>query len=152
MISRESLNPKNVPLDATMLSNFEKHLAKMVAFEAEYIFRGGKELVVTSGPRSKEDQIRIYTEINNKRIADRLKPLPIPMGSRHLHGDATDFLDKDKKLAAFCVQESKPGGLLERLGLYMEEPSMTVGWVHLQSHPPASGSRIFQPYKTVGKR
>lgn len=152
MITKELLNPKNVPLTPDMNSNLERHTANIIQFEKEYIFHGGKDLVVTSGVRSPEDQVRVYGEINRKRMLDKLKPLPIPMGSRHLKADATDFQDRDKRLAAFCVQESKPGGLLEKLGLYMEEPSMTVGWVHLQSHPPASGSRIFKPYQTVGKR
>jgi hypothetical protein len=34
---------------------------------------------------------------------------------------------------------------LESYGLFREDPDWTKGWVHLQSVPPVSGKRTFQP-------
>ena len=65
-------------------------------------------------------------------------------------GEALDGRDqKHRPFARFCWEEKEPGGLLERIGLWMEHPGATVGmkapWVHLQIVPPGSGARVFVP-------
>ena len=61
--------------------------------------------------------------------------------SAHLTCEAADLVDKDGTLAKFCAE----AGRLEGWNLYMENPTRTPGWVHLQSRRPKSGNRIFNP-------
>ncbi len=63
--------------------------------------------------------------------------------SPHIMCQAIDFADHDGELAKWCLEHPK---LLEQLGLYMERPEYTKGWVHLQTRKPASGERYFVPY------
>jgi hypothetical protein len=60
--------------------------------------------------------------------------------SSHLEGRACDFSDKDGALAKWCVANEN---YLEQFGLWMENPTATVGWCHLQSRPAVQ--RIFAP-------
>ena len=61
--------------------------------------------------------------------------------SAHLEGKAADIEDKDGRLAIFCLTHES---LLATLGLWMENPLHTTGWVHVQSRP-VPGARIFLP-------
>ncbi len=69
--------------------------------------------------------------------------------SKHLTGQGIDLQDHDdRRLAVWCMKNLD---LLERLGLYMEDPRWTGGdspWVHLQSRPPRSRRRVFIPSAT----
>lgn len=60
--------------------------------------------------------------------------------SAHLTCEAVDLEDKDGKLKAFCTSE-----VLEKWDLYMEHPSKSPSWCHLQTRPVRSGNRIFYP-------
>ncbi len=60
--------------------------------------------------------------------------------SAHLTCEAIDLKDPTGWLAHFLTINSK---LLEELGLYMEHPSRTKGWVHLQTRK--TRNRIFYP-------
>lgn len=62
--------------------------------------------------------------------------------SPHLTCEAVDFADKDGEFAKWCILNVS---LLSKLGLYMEEPAHTKGWVHLQIRPVKSGRIIFKP-------
>lgn len=62
--------------------------------------------------------------------------------SNHMTGRAVDVSDPNRALARAILRNAH---LLESNGLYMEQPSCTKGWVHLQSVPPLSGRRIFSP-------
>lgn len=62
--------------------------------------------------------------------------------SRHMEARAIDLSDPDGKLDEFCMANLD---LLESLGLYLEHPSATKGWTHLQILPPRSGKRVFIP-------
>jgi len=62
--------------------------------------------------------------------------------SAHITGEACDFVDTDGQLAAYCLDNLE---LLEKLGLYLENPEKTKGWVHLQTRKTASGRRVFDP-------
>lgn len=62
--------------------------------------------------------------------------------SSHKEGKAVDIGDKRKsRLSIFLVAHSY---LLERYGLWMEDPRHTPTWCHLQSRP-VRGRRIFIP-------
>lgn len=96
----------------------------------------GQIMVVTSGLRTPEDQVRIYEE---KGITDHSK---IPMKSRHITGQAVDISDPHQKLQQWCLANIKK---LEEIGLWCESFDATPNWTHFQCSPPASGSRFFKP-------
>lgn len=96
----------------------------------------GKPMTVTSGLRTKEDQIRIYKA---KGITDLSK---IPMGSKHLVGAAADILDLRQELQQWCIKNEK---MLADVGLWCEKFDYTKTWVHFQCYPPKSGARFFIP-------
>ena len=62
--------------------------------------------------------------------------------SAHITCQAVDFVDIDNKLKAFVLANP---GILEKCDLYMEDPKSTPRWVHLQTHKPLSGKRLFRP-------
>ncbi len=95
-----------------------------------------KPMRVTSGLRTKADQLRIYAA---KGVADASK---VPMGSQHLQGGAVDFADADGKLKTWCRQNEP---LLASVGLWCEHWDYTPTWLHVQIVPPKSGVRWFRP-------
>lgn len=62
--------------------------------------------------------------------------------SNHMLCKACDLEDKDGKLDAWCY-DNQPK--LAEIGLWLEHPSATPGWCHLQTVPPKSGVRVFRP-------
>lgn len=60
--------------------------------------------------------------------------------SRHMTGQAVDLVDEDRKLVKFVTED-----LLKELGLWAEAPVNTPTWFHVQTVPPMSGRRFFQP-------
>ena len=88
----------------------------------------GKPMIVTSGFRTYQDQMRIN---------------PKAKKSAHMEGKAVDFKD-DGSLYKFLKEDYEKNGdksLLVVNGLYME--AGTKGWVHLQYRP--THNRIFNP-------
>ena len=63
-------------------------------------------------------------------------------GSKHIHCLAIDLEDRDGALDAWCMSNLP---VLEELGLWLEHPKATRGWCHLQTRPPRSGNRVFEP-------
>jgi hypothetical protein len=102
----------------------------------------GKSVKVTSGLRTKEDHLRIYSNINKKRQTEGKPEVNIPWGSQHLKGNAVDIHDPYKTLQLWTSQNVHQ---LERIGLWCEDFSATENWVHYQIVPPNSGSRFFKP-------
>lgn len=101
----------------------------------------GKPLTITSGYRSPDDQIRIYREIAEKKG----KPFDIkkvPMGSQHLRCAAVDIYDPNKELQTWIKVHLKE---MEEIGVWFEDFSATINWVHIQIYPPKSGNRFFIP-------
>ena len=62
--------------------------------------------------------------------------------SKHITGEAIDLFDPDGDLDEYLLSNIN---VLVANGLYMEPPSATKGWCHLQSVSPKSGKRIFFP-------
>lgn len=63
-------------------------------------------------------------------------------GSSHKDANGVDVYDPKRVFAAWCVMNKQA---LAALGLYMEDPRWTPGWVHLQRVPPRSGHHIYIP-------
>jgi hypothetical protein len=64
--------------------------------------------------------------------------------SKHMTGQALDIYDPDGDLDEWLITENGQK-VLHDLGLWMEHPSATKGWCHIQSIPPKSGRRVFYP-------
>lgn len=62
--------------------------------------------------------------------------------SKHMTCQACDLSDDDGALDAWCMQNQDE---LERIGLWLEHPSSTPRWCHVQIVPPRSGNRVFYP-------
>lgn len=86
----------------------------------------GKALIVSSGYRRISDNLRAGG-------ANR---------SAHMSCEAVDFYDPNGEFAEWCLKNL---ALLEKIGLYLENPKVTVGWVHLQTRRPSSGKIVFDP-------
>lgn len=93
----------------------------------------GKPMIVTSGLRSQEDQMRINANAPK---------------STHIQGEAADIQDKDGKLRDFILANMD---LMAKIGVWFEDFDSTKGshpgggWVHIQSVPPKSGKRVYIP-------
>lgn len=112
---------KQEDLTDELKANLEKLLEALNKFRKEY----GSPMYVSSGYRPAE---------LNKTIGGGSK-------SAHMSLQACDFRDTDGKLFEFI---KKDPDILERCGLYLEDPRWTVGWIHLQCRK--ASRRIFLPY------
>ena len=122
----EEFNPRKHPMEQGWNDNIKTLILRLSAIREAF----GHPMIVTSGFRSREDQERIY---RGKRV---------PYGSAHMTGSAADISDRDGSLAGFCYDNVK---LLEKVGLWVEDPTYTRGWVHFQIYAPASKNRFFKP-------
>lgn len=119
MISAEEiLRGKECP--PTLVNNLQQLLSALNQFRSVY----GKPMIVTSGYRTPEHNASVGGAPN----------------SAHIFCMAADFSDPDRKLAEFCLANLD---LLEKCGLYMEDPSFTPNWVHLQIRK--AHMRVFIP-------
>ena len=94
----------------------------------------GIPMRITSGLRTKADQIRVYAA---KGITDQSK---IPMKSKHLAGAALDVADGAGKLNQWCKDNEET---LRELGIWLE--TRQGGWQHFQVLPYGS----YTPEKTI---
>jgi hypothetical protein len=62
--------------------------------------------------------------------------------SKHMTGQAIDISDADGDLDQWCMDHIDT---LARIGCWLEHPSATKGWCHLQTVAPKSGRRVFYP-------
>jgi hypothetical protein len=111
---------KDYPLSADQENNMHDLLTKADKLREHW----SKPLSVSSGYRDSD---------TNKRVGGSKR-------SSHLLCMAIDFFDKDGALAKYCLDNLS---ILEELGLYMEDPKYTKGWVHLQTR--ATSQRVFIP-------
>lgn len=112
-------------LDGEQTINLNTLIPRINDLLSEY----NKEVTLHSGYRSPADQARINPKASK---------------SKHLVCAAIDLGDKDRgtSLRNWCLTRLD---LLVKIGLWMEDPSHTLTWVHLQCIPPKSGYRIFIP-------
>lgn len=62
--------------------------------------------------------------------------------SKHMLGGAIDLFDPEGDLDDWCMDNhDRLAGCL----LWLEHPSATKGWCHLQDVPPGSKKRVFYP-------
>jgi hypothetical protein len=66
------------------------------------------------------------------------------VNSKHMTGQAVDLYDPDGDIDDWLMTEAGQSALTQ-IGLWMEHPSATKGWSHVQSLPPRSGRRVFFP-------
>lgn len=62
--------------------------------------------------------------------------------SKHTTGQAIDLADPEGMLDDWCMENLD---MLESMELWLEHPSATKGWCHVQTVPPKSGKRVFYP-------
>jgi hypothetical protein len=62
--------------------------------------------------------------------------------SKHILCLAIDIDDDDNALDAWCMAHQK---VLKEIGLWLEHPTATPRWCHVQTVPPRSGKRVFHP-------
>ena len=62
--------------------------------------------------------------------------------SKHLTAQAIDISDPEGDLDEWCMDHQE---VLQTMGLWLEHPSATKGWCHVQIVPPKSGKRVFFP-------
>ncbi len=108
------------PLTEEHQVNLQKLLMALNAFRWIY----GKPMTVTSG----------YRPGRFNKLAGGAK------ASAHLSCEACDFADADGSLAAWCLANLV---VLQRCRLWLEDPTDTKGWIHLQIRPVAN--RVFMP-------
>jgi uncharacterized protein YcbK (DUF882 family) len=100
----------------------------------------GKPMVRTSGLRTIADHLRVYRELAAKRGA-KFDESKVPMGSKHLTGQAIDISDPDGSLMDWCLANVT---VLEDAKVWLEERDEQPR-VHFQTVPPKSGKRFFKP-------
>lgn len=123
MITREEVlmgRDKEYPLTPELEANLTKLLVALNKFRAAY----GKPMIVTSGYRPGH---------YNKNAGGSKR-------SSHLTCQACDFADPTGGLAAYCIENIE---LLAEIGLWLESPARTKGWIHLQIRPTVN--RVFEP-------
>lgn len=62
--------------------------------------------------------------------------------SKHMTGNAVDLYDPEGALDDWCMEHQQ---VLADIGLWLEHPSSTKGWCHVQRLPPGSYKRVFYP-------
>ena len=118
---------KNINIDSIPIAhqhNLSDLLAKINVIRKAY----GKPMTVTSGYRSMQDQLRINPKAPN---------------SKHLSGQACDIADSNGELREWVLLNLQ---LCKDVGLWLEDPRYTKGWIHFSTVPPKSNKRIFIPY------
>lgn len=64
--------------------------------------------------------------------------------SKHMSAEACDLYDPDGLIDDYLMSEAGQR-VLTSVRLYLEHPSATKGWCHVQAVPPRSGRRVFYP-------
>lgn len=121
MISREEIlmgRDKEFPLTKELEGNLSRLLKAVNKLSELY----GKPMYVSSG----------YRPGRYNKAAGGAK------NSAHLTCEAIDFKDADGVLKSWITVK-----ILEDCGLYMEWPSNTPSWLHIQIRP--TKSRVFHP-------
>lgn len=86
----------------------------------------GKPMTVTSGLRTKADQIRVYRE-KAEQAGKPFDESKVPMGSAHIKGAAVDIYDPTGELNQWCKDNEE---VLRGIGLWLEHRE--GNWQHFQ--------------------
>lgn len=118
--------PPSIPMlhDAQVLAS---RITQLLTSYASVAISSNEEIKVRSGYRPPE--INALTPNAAK-------------SSNHMFCRAADLEDPDGLIGTWCLANLD---LLEHFELWLEDPRFTPTWVHLQSVPPKSNSRVFQP-------
>ena len=85
---------------------------------------------------------------NTRKVTSGYRPASVNASvggaklSNHMTCKACDLEDLDGKLDTWCMENLDK---LAEVGLWLEHPSATIGWCHLQTVAPRSGNRVFKP-------
>lgn len=107
-------------------------------------FLKGREKLYPLSVKCATDMADLLARVNYLRgiygsplvVTSGYRPLPINIevggaeNSAHIYCQAIDLGDEGGEFARWCLECID---LLDELGLYMEDPSHTPGWVHLQT-------------------
>lgn len=110
---------KQEPLTLEMYQNLAVLMGKINYVRAIY----GKPLVVSSGYRPPSV---------NKAVGGS-------KNSAHMLCMAVDFKDPKQEFSTWCIKNIN---LLNKIGLYLEDPRFTKTWTHLQIRPTLSNPFI----------
>lgn len=127
MIDIKELNPHDYPTTPVIDKNLEILFERLCEAQAAY----GVMFKLTSGLRSDAQQALLIQMGKSKAKF-----------SKHLIGAAADVYDPDGHLGAW-VMDNLP--FMAGIGLWVEDPKYTPGWVHFQCVAPKSGNRVFIP-------
>lgn len=90
---------------------------------------------------TKDDEPRVVNSGWRPPAVNAVTPGSAPR-SKHMTGQAIDISDPDGDLDEWCLEHPE---ILQSIGLWLEHPSATKGWTHVQIVPPKSGRRCFYP-------
>lgn len=90
---------------------------------------------------TKDDERRIVNSGWRPALINAATPGAAPR-SKHMSGQAIDICDPEGDLDEWCMEHPE---VLQSIGLWMEHPSATKGWAHVQIVAPKSGRRVFYP-------
>ncbi len=129
VLSSSGNHPERVRLaDALVISN-AKETARRVSMLLTSFSSSSKEHY--------ERRVRSgFRDVESNRIAGGAK------NSAHLWGMAVDLEDVDRKLSQWCLQNID---LLKHFQLWIENPSKTPTWLHVQTRFVSSRSQVFEP-------
>lgn len=132
LMGRETLYPNE--LTPEILKNAEHLVSKvndlLAVLEAEHVgidLHPKTQTVISSGWRP--------PQINGQTKGAAVR-------SKHMTGQAIDLYDPDGEIDDYLLEHPQ---VLTSLGLYLEHPSATKNWAHVQTVPPRSLKRIFFP-------
>lgn len=124
-------------------AKFKADLTATVVLNATHLLRKVNQLLALSG-LALEQHFTTRTPISSgwrPPAVNAYTPGAAPR-SKHMTGDAVDIYDPEGELDEWCMEHLD---ILAEYGLWMEHPSATKGWCHLQQVPPRSGRRVFYP-------
>jgi len=140
-----------ITLEQYMMGRDKKYSSELLP---EYIANAEKLLVVVNKCLNKiaNDAPYITFEIhpvNKSLVSSGWRPAAVnaktpgsSVKSKHMTCNAIDIYDPDGDIDDFLVTNES---ILKEFGLYLEHPSATKGWCHLQQIPPNSKKVIFYP-------
>lgn len=126
-----NLNPKNHDITDPQI---KKNLEALDKVLSEIEKRSGLKLTINSGYRTREEQMKINPKAPN---------------SMHTKGAAADVSDRTgdlwRWLTAYAKDSKVDTSNAVALDIYLENRTHTPTWVHIQTFPPKSKNRIFNP-------